>query len=94
MKLGEQIAYVAQGMSLAVWLGKDNRVYYFLIHRQSGTHRYPDIPRYTDEDAITLSERYKDARIIPGVMERHLEPAGGLYYGPVGGGLVQELAFR
>lgn len=57
--------YQAVGKDLTVLttLDKDGRVFWFVIEKMDMVHRTPAIPRYTDEDAITLAKKSASVRI-------------------------------
>lgn len=39
------------------------RVFWFLFEKMDKRYRYPDIPKFTDEEAETLARRYLDIRM-------------------------------
>jgi FAD dependent monooxygenase len=39
---------------------KSGRVFWFILEKMKDRHQVPDIPRYTDEDAVELARRCKD----------------------------------
>jgi FAD dependent monooxygenase len=44
--------------------GKDGRVFWFIIHKLDRTYVYPDVPRYSPEDAAHLCAKLAHVSIL------------------------------
>src|ERR1700712_3022746 len=63
-------AVYRSGSSLGVVTGKDGATYWFLFERLPQRVHVPNIPRYTESDAINTAEKYLDAQITETVKFR------------------------
>ncbi|KAJ5770266.1 FAD-dependent monooxygenase [Penicillium nucicola] len=54
---GEQIMKCHDGLTIIIFGGKDGLIGWCAVQRLDKTHRYPNIPRYLQADAVSLCER-------------------------------------
>jgi FAD dependent monooxygenase len=60
------------GSSFLIPTGKDGTVYWFYFEKQDKKYSVPDIPRYTQQDAIDTAERILDAQITEDITFKEL----------------------
>ncbi|CAO3672238.1 unnamed protein product [Umbelopsis vinacea] len=60
------------GSSFLIATGKDGTVYWFYFEKQDKKYSVPDIPRYTQQDAIDTAERILDAQITKDITFKEL----------------------
>lgn len=64
---GELIAFSHDLLTILAIVGKDNHVFWFLIRKLKNKYIYPDVPRYSQDDAIDVCQSYQDLPIFNGV---------------------------
>lgn len=57
METGQTDRTFAKDMSTLSYVGKEGKVFWFVFAKMDKVYHYPDIPRFTQEDAATLMEK-------------------------------------
>ncbi|CAK48314.1 hypothetical protein CBS115989_8867 [Aspergillus niger] len=62
LEISEQINGIYDHLSILTIHGRHGRVFWFVIQKLDRKYVYPDVPRFSDEDAVQLFERVKHVR--------------------------------
>ncbi|PYI11327.1 flavo protein monooxygenase [Aspergillus sclerotiicarbonarius CBS 121057] len=62
LEISEQINGIFDHLSVLTIHGKHGRVFWFVIQKLDRKYVYPDVPRFSDKDAVQLLNRLKDVR--------------------------------
>ncbi|GKZ25789.1 hypothetical protein AbraIFM66951_010010 [Aspergillus brasiliensis] len=62
LEISEQINGIFDHLSILTIHGRHGRVFWFVIQKLDRKYVYPDVPRFSDEDAVQLFERVKHVR--------------------------------
>ncbi|KAJ5385123.1 hypothetical protein N7517_003034 [Penicillium concentricum] len=64
LETGEHINRYGDKFSVITFHGKDGRVFWFIIQKLDQAHFYPNVPRYSPEDAANLCGKLADVPIL------------------------------
>lgn len=62
LEISEQINGIFDHLSILTIHGRHGRVFWFVIQKLDRKYVYPDVPRFSDEDAVQLFDRVKHVR--------------------------------
>lgn len=60
LEISEQVNGIFDHLSVLTIHGRYGRVFWFVIQKLDRKYVYPDVPRFTDKDAVQLVSRLKD----------------------------------
>lgn len=69
---GEHVNAYMDGLTVLVFNGKGGRIYWFVIKKLHKIFHYPNVPRFSLEDAEALCSRLGNVRIWKDICIRHL----------------------
>ncbi|KAJ5748643.1 uncharacterized protein N7511_010339, partial [Penicillium nucicola] len=64
LETGEHINRYGDKFSVITFHGKDGRVFWFIIHKLDQAYVYPNVPRYSPDDAANLCSKLADITIL------------------------------
>lgn len=64
LETGEHLNRYGNKFSVITFHGKDGRVFWFIIHKLDHTYVYPNVPRYSPEDAAHLCTKLGHVSIL------------------------------
>ena len=63
IKTGDQIASLNDGFSIMTLNGKGGIIFWFLIQKLDKKYFYPNVPRFTQADAVASCEKVRDTKV-------------------------------
>lgn len=69
---GEQINTLRKGLTIVTIHGKKGRIFWFIVKKLDQRYKYPNVPRFSSDDAATTCAQLADIHIWKGVHVRDL----------------------
>lgn len=66
-KPGQQVNCWYDGTAIITLVGRKGRIIWFFVQKMDKKYYYPNVPRFTKEDAIAASQRHQDLQVWKGV---------------------------